>query len=85
MFVRCKLIAEGPGPSEVIIGIQPAEGPEEEVVLSKRQVHDNMVDVGTALLAEGNKLLIELPRESASGRWRIWVDKAQTVQPELAA
>lgn len=84
MFVRCKLIAEGPGPSEAIISILAAEGHEEEVVLSKRQVRDNRVDVGAALLVEGNRLLVELPRETASGRWRIWVDRAQTVQPEMA-
>lgn len=85
MFVRCTLIAEGPGPSEAIISIKTAEGDEEEVVLSKRQVHSDMIDVGTPLLVEGDRLLVELPRESASGRWRIWVHKAQATEPAMAA
>lgn len=85
MFVRCTLIADGPGPSEAIISIRTADGHEEEVVLSKRQVHKDMIDVGTPLLAEGDRLLVELPRESASGRWRIWVSKDRVVEPAMAA
>jgi hypothetical protein len=26
---------------------------------------------------DGNRVLIELPRESSRGNWRIWVDSAQ--------
>lgn len=85
MLVRCTLIADGPGPSEAIIGIRTREGGEEEVVLSKRQVHAGLVDIGAPILIEGDNVLIELPRETVSGRWRIWVDRSQTAEAAAAA
>ena len=73
MMVKCTLIADGPGPSEVTVSILTVEGHREEVVLAKRFLKDNKMNVGAALMRDGDKYLIELPRESASGRWRIWV------------
>lgn len=78
MNVKCDLIAEGPGPSEAIVSILTAEGHREEVVLSRRVIKNGAIDVGAPLLHEDGRYLIELPRESASGRWRIWVPASET-------
>ncbi len=85
MFVRCTEIADGPGPSEAIVGIRTADGTQEEVVLSKRSIHNHLVEIGSPLLTESGKSLIELPRESLSGRWRIWVPASDVVEMPVAA
>jgi len=69
-FVRAA-IEYGLIDSERVARIQTVDGVE-EVIVSRRQVQ------GGRLLAfkihdTGKKVLIELPRESTSGRWRVWV------------
>ncbi|GGD18666.1 hypothetical protein [Aureimonas glaciei] len=79
MRIKFTTIADGPGPSEEVIGIRTADGSQEEVVLSKRLLSGRGVDIGMPLLHEDDKLLIELPRESASGRWRIWIPQTEVI------
>ncbi len=72
--VKVKTIMDGPGPGETIIAISVKGGGEEEVILPKSFVQgDNTVEVGRV---GGNQdsVLIELPQESATGSWRLWVD-----------
>lgn len=73
-----KLICEfldGLMPAEKIARIERADGRFEEVFVSTKNL------IGNALLAseigrrEG-EVLVELPRESASGRWRVWVKES---------
>jgi hypothetical protein len=86
MFVKITMIADGPGPSEAVIGVQTAGGQIEEVVLSKRHVESGLLDVGSPLLTRDETYLVELPRESTSGRWRVWVPRSETASaPELHA
>lgn len=80
MRIRGTHIADGPGPSEVIVGILTVEGTREEVVLSKRLFQEGRVHVGSALLQEKDRYLIELPREAASGRWRIWIPASEVIE-----
>lgn len=77
MLIRCTLIADGPGPSEAVIGVATTGGGQEEVVISKRLLHDGGIEVGSPLLKKERAYLIELPRESETGRWRIWVPETE--------
>ena len=79
MIVKCQQIAEGPGPSEATVSILTVEGGREEVVLSKRMLQEGRMNVGAALSHEEGRYLIELPREAASGLWRIWVPESEVV------
>ena len=79
MLIRCTSIEDGPGPSEATVAVLTIEGVREEVVLSKRLLQGAAMDVGAALHHETGKYLIELPRESASGRWRIWVPESEVI------
>lgn len=83
MLVKCEMIAEGPGPSEAIVGILTVEGHREEVVISKRVFHQGTMNVGFPLNHDKNQYLIELPRESASGRWRIWIPESEVVNDRV--
>ena len=71
-LVKCDVLTEGPGPSEKVVAISTSEGKEEIVLHSTALDAQGNLEVGF-LGSEGNRALIELPRESASGRWRVWV------------
>jgi hypothetical protein len=64
---------EGPGPSETVVAIHTREGKEEEVILHRSLVTNGSIEVG-GVAVEDHSTLVELPTESASGNWRIWVD-----------
>ena len=66
-------IEDGLIPSERIVRVQGADGRVEEVSVSSRNVHNDRLDV-FAIGADEGRVLLELPRESASGRWRVWVE-----------
>lgn len=71
MNLPCKIV-DGLMPTEKIALVESAEGQIEEITVSQ----DNLI--GDFLIADvigrqEGKILVELPRESASGRWRIWV------------
>jgi hypothetical protein len=73
MRIKCKTVMEGPGPSEKIVAIPVRGGGEEEVILPKDLVKDETNEVGEVRRSNGS-ILIELPQETASGSWRLWVD-----------
>ena len=79
MRLKYYFLTEGPGPSEATVGISTAEG-EDEVVVDASLLQGGALEVGRVLETRRNSALIELPREAASGRWRVWV-----AQSELAS
>ena len=73
--IKCE-IEDGLIPSEKVARITTVGGKREEVAVS-----DQLVDMraGAIVASEVGRskdghVLVELPRESASGRWRIWVE-----------
>ena len=84
MHIRFTELAEGLGPSEVVVGVQTVEGKQEEVVISRKQANKGGIDVGSPILDERGRCLVELPRESVSGRWRIWVPRSEVIDPMTA-
>jgi hypothetical protein len=69
---------QGPQPSEAVVAIDKKEGGQEEVVLDRRLICDDTIEVAK-IGANREAVLVELPQESASGAWRIWVDGAGLV------
>ena len=72
MHLICESIVDGVGPSEKVVRVKTSDG-YEEVVVYAGSISGRALDVGPAIRRDGNKFLVELPRESASGRWRFWV------------
>ena len=35
------------------------------------------LEVGPQLFGQSDRVLVELPRESASGRWRVWIPASE--------
>jgi hypothetical protein len=77
MRIRIDKRREGSIPSETVVAISTVSGVE-EVVVHSSQADANSVEVGFISEKEG-RYLIELPRETFSGRWRIWVPKSAAV------
>ncbi len=67
-------VEDGLMPAEKIARIQVAGGSIEEVAVSADDITPDNKLVASEIGKRGDAVLIELPRESASGRWRIWVN-----------
>jgi hypothetical protein len=76
--MRVKIQDKSPGlhPSEVVVGLRTDEGIE-RLVVHKRSIKDDGLDIGYPISDKQNQYLIELPRETQSGAWRVWVNKDQ--------
>ena len=74
MRVRTAEQIAGPIPSERVVTIQTARGIEQMIVHAS-QVDASGVEIGV-VARKGNEILIELPRETLSGRWRLWVPRS---------
>lgn len=63
------------GPGEKVLTLQTSTGDSEEVI-----VHEGLITNGSLRVAgverRDGEILIELPVESVSGNWRIWVSDA---------
>jgi hypothetical protein len=74
-MVRIKIShrESGPIPSETVVTIPTTTGTEEVVVHTSQATADS-VEAGF-IGEEGDRVLVELPRETVSGRWRVWIPK----------
>jgi hypothetical protein len=72
--VKCK-VSDGLMPNEKIAQIETADGKPETVAVSSENIHNDRLMAFEIGRREGN-VLVELPRESTSGRWRLWVKES---------
>jgi len=75
MRVRIEEMGTGQHPSEKVVKVETVEGPE-QLVVDKRSIQDQSLDVGFPVGQNNGHLLVELPRETFRGLWRVWVDKS---------
>jgi hypothetical protein len=68
-------VKDGLIPGEKVVSIQRADGRLEEVTVSVRNMNGNRLEASEIGRNE-SRVLVELPRESASGRWRVWVKES---------
>ena len=76
MKVRVAEIGEGLHPSEIVVGVQTKEG-QQNLVVDKRSLLNGYLRVGFPIRQEGDDFFVELPRETVSGAWRVWVNKSE--------
>lgn len=74
MKLNCS-IEEGLMPAEKIVRIEDVDGQIEEISVPTSNIVENKLVASEIGRREG-RVLVELPRESASGRWRIWVKES---------
>jgi hypothetical protein len=73
--LKITMIGVGQHPSETVVSLTTADGSNEELIVDKRSVVDGTVKVGYPISRDGNRWLVELPRETVRGSWRVWVNK----------
>lgn len=66
---------DGIMPAEKIARVETADGQIEEIPVFTGSISGHKLLAAEIGRHEG-KVLVELPRETASGRWRIWVNEA---------
>ena len=78
MRLRVERLSEGPGPGEFVVGVTTSTGATEQVVVYGME--DDTIEVGHPLASDETKRLVELPRESLSGKWRVWVPRDSVIE-----
>jgi len=68
-------IEDGLMPAEKIVRIEDADGDIQEVWVSTSSISGGRLMASEIGRREG-RVLVELPRESSAGRWRIWVKES---------
>jgi hypothetical protein len=74
MKVNCEVV-DGLMPTEKVARIENAEGQIEEVAVPEQNIQGGKLLASEIGRSEG-KVLVELPRESTAGRWRIWIKES---------
>jgi len=82
MRLRVEELSAGLHPSEVVVAITLADGRKERVVVSRRSLSGGTIPIGWPIAEEGDRALVELPRETQTGAWRVWVNRGQLVGEE---
>jgi hypothetical protein len=75
--VKVRTVGAGQHPSEAVVAVTTAEGEQEELIIDKRAIEGGSLRVGYPLKSRDEQFLIELPRETMRGSWRVWVRKNQ--------
>jgi hypothetical protein len=73
--IRIEQLGEGQHPSEIVVAVRTADGSLEKLIVDRRSIRDNSLEVGYPVGENGANLLVELPRESVRGVWRVWVPR----------
>jgi hypothetical protein len=77
--VRVEVVGEGQHPSERVVVITTADGSRERVIVDRDSIEDSMIDIGFPVGGDEDRLLVELPRETINGAWRVWMRRADVV------
>jgi hypothetical protein len=72
--VKIEEVGAGQHPSEKVVSVETSEGTE-QLVVDKRSIENMSLDVGFPVGQRKGEFLIELPRETFRGLWRVWVQK----------
>lgn len=73
MRLKVTTIGDGQHPSESVVMLETADGDSEELIVDKRSIRSNTLRIGYPIRRDGDRLLVELPRETLRGLWRVWV------------
>jgi hypothetical protein len=76
MRVRVRQIGKAIHPSEVVVEVQTARG-DERLAVDRESIQENSLSIGWPISKRKTQYLVELPRETMSGTWRVWVKQDQ--------
>jgi hypothetical protein len=77
MRLRAQKIRDGLHPSEVVVAVATTEG-RERLVVNSASFTDNSLEIGYPINRDQqDNYLVELPQETDSGTWRVWVPETE--------
>lgn len=85
MRVKVERVGRGLHPKQVVVNIATRAGVEQLAVNELSLDPANTIDIGDPVARKGAELLVELPAETDSGAWRVWVDERNIVGGALEA
>lgn len=74
--VRVQKVGDALHPSEIVVAVTTVSGTE-NLVIDRRSLDNDAI-----IIEDGDSYLIELPRESQSGSWRVWVNSDRLISEE---
>lgn len=80
--VAVRELGEGLHPSEVIVSIATSQG-DQQVAVDRRSVVDHKLKAYVVGQID-DQVLVELPRETVSGAWRVWVSSSSMSYEEAS-
>jgi hypothetical protein len=78
--VKVQTVGDGQHPSEAVVSLTTADGVREELIVDRRSIEEGTLRVGYPIRTQGNRFLVELPRETFRGSWRVWVKEDDVVK-----
>lgn len=84
MRIRVQEVGEGMHPSEIVVSVRTSDGDQERLIVDRRSLKDGTLHIGFPVGSEPGRYLVELPRETLRGSWRIWVASDELLE-EVAA
>ncbi|MGO9742549.1 MAG: hypothetical protein ACLPN5_13755 [Roseiarcus sp.] len=84
MRLKVTEVENGLHPTQVVLSINAEDGVH-FVVLNRKSVVCSTIEVGHWVGRRGEFYLVELPSETDSGAWRLWVNKSEIAEQTLEA
>lgn len=81
--LRVASVMDGLHPSEVIVTVDTDQG-KVNLVIDRASLTNELIAVGHPVAKRDDHVLIELPRETSSGLWRVWVERDAVVEEAAA-
>lgn len=72
MKLKVQKVGPATHPREVVVSVDTKDGPE-FLVVHEKALSDNQVEIGYPIGQNDSEFLVELPRETTRGSWRVWV------------
>lgn len=72
--VKVESVSDGRIASEKIARVITADGIEEEVFVAPEQIEGSYLYL-PEVYSEDDRVLVELPQESSTGLWRLWISR----------
>ena len=82
MRLKVEKVGEGLHPSEMVVTVNTKDGPVSMVVDPNVISSDSTVSIGWPVSKDADFFLVELPRETLQGSWRVWVASSELERTE---
>lgn len=81
MRLSIEVVGEGLHPEEAVVAVRTRDG-DTKLAVDKETLRGTTMGIGYPVDREGDFYLIQLPRESFGGTWRVWVLKDDVTPDE---